>query len=116
MNGGPSLLQQQQQDGMNLLRGLGHQQQSHHGHSAMDNVVRGDVEQFLASLRLDQYMPLFLENEIDWAAMALLKEEDFREIGLPESACHTILQALGIGRGGVAGGQPGHGGASFLIP
>ena len=49
---------------------------------------------WLKTLGLEQYAPLFLENEVDFATVQILSDSDLKELGLPFGPRKRILSAV----------------------
>jgi hypothetical protein len=41
------------------------------------------IARFLQSLNLDRFLPLFVAEEVDMAALALCSDEDLQALGVP---------------------------------
>ena len=53
------------------------------------------IKQWLESLDLEKYVELFRENDIDFAALPHITEEDLKELGVTLGARRKILAAIG---------------------
>jgi class 3 adenylate cyclase/tetratricopeptide (TPR) repeat protein len=54
-----------------------------------------DIAEWLRGLGLEQYLPAFRDNEIDWQVLPSLKAEDLKEIGvLPVGHRRKLLEAI----------------------
>jgi class 3 adenylate cyclase/predicted ATPase len=57
-------------------------------------VMTDDVRRWLEELGLGKYAPLFAENELSFAALAHLTEDDLKELGLPLGPRRIVAAAL----------------------
>ncbi|WP_299473132.1 AAA family ATPase [uncultured Roseibium sp.] len=58
-----------------------------------------DISEWLKSIGLERYAPLFREQEIDFEVLLHLSEEDLKEIGLPLGPRRLILSKIAQGVG-----------------
>jgi len=60
----------------------------------MNSSKEDSLEIFLSSVNLKKYGSMFVEHEIDWAALQLMGEGDLAEIGLPKGPRLKIIKGL----------------------
>lgn len=53
-----------------------------------------NIENWLESVGLEKYIPVFVEAEVDFETLVELDEDDFKELGLPLGPRRKILKAL----------------------
>lgn len=51
------------------------------------------ISEWLKSLDLERFAPVFVENEVDFAALQVLSDEDLKELGIPFGPRKRILRA-----------------------
>jgi class 3 adenylate cyclase len=69
--------------------------------------VTAPLDAFLASLDLERYTELFVENEVDLDTLRILTEADLEELGVPFGPRKKLLTVLAAGRTGRGDPLPG---------